>query len=412
MATPNFSAPALSNKISSDIESIRELAKLIARLRSDLADNAPDGTIIFNQSAMNFQMKSGSTWHALDNNAGKYAFNVDKLDGFHANAGVIANSIVVRDSKGVIPGNISGRAPVATEADELTTINPISKGGTGAATSAQARANLGTNDIGNLTIGVLPFERGGTGAATSAQARANLGAPPTSHASSQNTYGVGDASSYGHVKLSDTLGTQGVSEGTSATPKLVNDTKTTIDASISSLSASLDSTDASLTAHVEDKNDPHETLPAGGTIGQVLTVTDSGEAWSDLPDVDLTGKADNDLSNVTAPTQAFKNMSVGWGIPDYSAGVTLSNNTSYTAIFDGFVVLVCSGSANQKSYPVKVTLNSTVLMYVSIYGWVGASGVGRELTFPVSKGDVIELNTTATINKYSIYPFKGSTTYA
>lgn len=163
MANPNFSAPAISNKIASDIDSIRELAKLIARMRGDLADNAPDGTIIFNQSAMNFQMKSGSVWNALDGDTGKYAFNVDKLDGFHANAGIIANSIVVRDSKGVIPGNISGRAPNATQADELTTVNPIAKGGTGASTAAQARANLGTNDVGNLTAGVLPFERGGTG---------------------------------------------------------------------------------------------------------------------------------------------------------------------------------------------------------------------------------------------------------
>nr|DAU57427.1 MAG TPA: tail fiber protein [Caudoviricetes sp.] len=163
MANPNFSAPAISNKIASDIDSIRELAKLIARLRGDLADNAPDGTIIFNQTAMNFQMKNGTVWSALDNGTGKYAFNVDRLDGFHANAGIIANSIVVRDSKGVIPGNISGRAPNATQADELTTVNPIAKGGTGASTAAQARANLGTNDIGNLTAGVLPVARGGTG---------------------------------------------------------------------------------------------------------------------------------------------------------------------------------------------------------------------------------------------------------
>lgn len=163
MANPNFSAPAISNKIASDIDSIRELAKLIARLRGDLAGNAPDGTIIFNQTAMNFQMKNGTVWSALDNGTGKYAFNVDRLDGFHANAGIIANSIVVRDSKGVIPGNISGRAPNATQADELTTVNPIAKGGTGASTAAQARANLGTNDIGNLTAGVLPVARGGTG---------------------------------------------------------------------------------------------------------------------------------------------------------------------------------------------------------------------------------------------------------
>ena len=50
---------------------------------------------------------------------------------------------------------------------------------------------------------------------------------PTSHASSATTYGVGNASNYGHLKLSDvTNGTSGVGGGVAATPaavKAVND---------------------------------------------------------------------------------------------------------------------------------------------------------------------------------------------
>ena len=48
------------------------------------------------------------------------------------------------------------------------------------------------------------------------------GKAPTSHASSANTYGVGNASNYGHLKLSDSYSTSsGVSGGIAATPTAV-----------------------------------------------------------------------------------------------------------------------------------------------------------------------------------------------
>ncbi len=51
---------------------------------------------------------------------------------------------------------------------------------------------------------------------------ADIGAAPTSHASSATTYGVGNSSIYGHVKLSDvTNGTSGVGGGVAATPAAV-----------------------------------------------------------------------------------------------------------------------------------------------------------------------------------------------
>ena len=48
------------------------------------------------------------------------------------------------------------------------------------------------------------------------------GKAPTSHASSNNTYGTGTSSNYGHVKLSDaTNSTSGTSGGVAATPSAV-----------------------------------------------------------------------------------------------------------------------------------------------------------------------------------------------
>lgn len=47
------------------------------------------------------------------------------------------------------------------------------------------------------------------------------GKAPTNHASSSSQYGVGTATNYGHVRLSDTPGTSGVASSTAATPAAV-----------------------------------------------------------------------------------------------------------------------------------------------------------------------------------------------
>lgn len=49
------------------------------------------------------------------------------------------------------------------------------------------------------------------------------GKAPTNHASSGTSYGVGNATSYGHVRLSDTPSSSGASAGIAATPKMVQE---------------------------------------------------------------------------------------------------------------------------------------------------------------------------------------------
>lgn len=75
----------------------------------------------------------------------------------------------------------------------------VANGGTGQTTLAKVRNAMGLGD----TTGALPIANGGTGASTAANARSNLGVPPTSHASTGTSYGAGNASNYGHVKVSD-----------------------------------------------------------------------------------------------------------------------------------------------------------------------------------------------------------------
>ena len=99
---------------------------------------------------------------------------------------------------------------------------PASMGGTGQNSLQATRSAMG---LGN-TSGALPVENGGTGSNTAASARTALGVPPTNHASSGTTYGKGDASNYGHTKLTDDFNpstAKTASDGVGASQKAVKD---------------------------------------------------------------------------------------------------------------------------------------------------------------------------------------------
>lgn len=72
-------------------------------------------------------------------------------------------------------------------------------------------------------IPTIPVTKGGTGATTAAEALQNLGAAPKNHASNTNTYGAGSGTNYGHVKLSGSYedSQSGVDSGIAATPSAV-----------------------------------------------------------------------------------------------------------------------------------------------------------------------------------------------
>lgn len=104
--------------------------------------------------------------------------------------------------------------------------------------------------------------------------------------------------------------------------------------------------------------------------------------------------ANTSLSNVT-PAQAFKEQSVGWGMPDYSAGIASPNITPsnpYTATID---CILYGCAYNGKSY---------------VNGNMVALGDGAAYKFPVtiklSKGDTITTTATKIDNIY-IIPLKG-----
>lgn len=111
----------------------------------------------------------------------------------------------------------------------------------------------------------------------------------------------------------------------------------------------------------------------------------------------LSGKADTNLGNTT-PSQSFKEMSVGWGMPDYSAGVEIpvaSLVSGYTATIDSIFYI-----NGQHPSGITITVDNN---YVGVLG-------GSVSTMPVKvkKGQVIKLSVTPqTANPAVYFPLEG-----
>lgn len=203
----SWNGPQLGSPIRTDVPELQK--KLIALLKGDptsVADIPSGAKRLVNTSDVQWQVQqyNGSSWAAI----GKLMHDVDKLDGYDAAITPAANTVAVRNADKKLEGDITGNAATASSAATLSQTLPVNKGGTGATTSEQARSNLGV--------------------------------PPTSHTSTATTYGVGNATQYGHLKLSDaTDSVSGVSGGVAATPAAVKVAKEAADAAQSSADAAM-----------------------------------------------------------------------------------------------------------------------------------------------------------------------------
>ncbi len=109
---------------------------------------------------------------------------------------------------------------------------------------------------------------------------------------------------------------------------------------------------------------------------------------------DLANKADKDFSNVSAPVQAFKNMSIGWVVPDYTAGISISSG--FTAPSIGFIAFLPFDNSGN------IYINGIDVMYFSD---VGAGGNGQTGYLLVDKNDVF--TATGDWSYFKFYPCKG-----
>ena len=139
------------------------------------------------------------------------------------------------------------------------------------------------------------------------------------------------------------------------------------------------------------------------TIYYYMVVSIEGQTASVDVDInkvyeDLELKANKDLSNVSSVSLTFKQQAVGWCIPDYSAGTSVSIG-SFKPSYDGIIIVFQQHNSNKQ-------------LTISVGGkeifWLGQEG-GYEHTksgmLVVSKNQTYTLSGGAT--SVIFYPFKG-----
>ena len=169
------------------------------------------------------------------------------------------------------------------------------------------------------------------------------------------------------------------------------------------------------------------TNPSTNTVPSTKAVSDEssrlesimsnkiGEITSFLT-TNLNSKANVTLDNVS-PTQSFKKQSVGWGIPDYNSGITLTFSKVITHAGENKTM------AKSGLFCFEFLVNnviSTIYFYVnnSFVGKIGNSKTSivfwDEINFPVTKGDVVKViaeidgSFTAYAVESYLFPYKGS----
>lgn len=117
-------------------------------------------------------------------------------------------------------------------------------------------------------------------------------------------------------------------------------------------------------------------------------------------------KADKDLSN-TVPSQSFKDMSIGWGMPDYDSAISIPSYP-YTAPSDGFVAFV--GHSGNSTTNIYVNGQWVGRGNISIFGNRGYGASSSSQIF-VSQGDIITATTESGVISYgqlnAFMPLKG-----
>ena len=224
--------PRLSNQIKSDVPEIQQKeAALLKMDPTNVADLEVGAKRLTEISSGNWQFQTwnGSQWV----NVGKLKMDVDTVDGYDASITPKANTVAVRGSNGKLQDSITGNAATADSAVTISTTLEVGKGGTGATSSAQARTNLGVPPTShastNTTYGLSSDTQYGHVMATSAAPKedtdaGSLGSDVTHFARGDHSHKkvLGTASVYGQVKLSDsTTSTSTASSHIAASPKAV-----------------------------------------------------------------------------------------------------------------------------------------------------------------------------------------------
>lgn len=199
-----FKQPNPANAILVDVAALNAIVIALAKMNPSTLEDVENGMIWLDVDSGKLVWKrfNGQGWEQIT------SADVDaaSVGGAKPSATATANSIPLRDADGKLAGDITGKAKTAETAEKLSS--------------------------------TLGLEGGGTGATSAQQARQNLGVPPTDHASTTATHGMGTGEKYGHNRLSDAIDSvSDAAGGVAATPLAV---KTVADMSAEGIEKALE----------------------------------------------------------------------------------------------------------------------------------------------------------------------------
>lgn len=117
---------------------------------------------------------------------------------------------------------------------------------------------------------------------------------------------------------------------------------------------------------------------------------------------ELNGKVDLNLNNMN-PSATAKETIVGWGMPDYTAGIsiTLTTDSPYTAQKDGFII-ACDVSGGVSTCYLKINDTNVGKSDVTNYYIYRINAV-----YPVNKNDILSTEKNINSGTLTFYPCKG-----
>lgn len=121
-----------------------------------------------------------------------------------------------------------------------------------------------------------------------------------------------------------------------------------------------------------------------------------GETIQDANVINAAGVLTKVANGIDRTVKSDRETVVGWGMPDYNAGVSVE--LPYTAPYNGFFMVHLTFSAGN-SY---LYVNNIKVQEVG-----GGATAGMDYMLPVSKGDKITRSSTATYYNAIFYPCKG-----
>lgn len=143
-----------------------------------------------------------------------------------------------------------------------------------------------------------------------------------------------------------------------------------------------------------------------------ISTSDSTKANTSLDNLDSTGQAvidgkvDLNLNNMN-PSASAKETIVGWGMPDFSSGVSKSLDTIYQAESDGWILIRGQGNGSTATFVLNYSANNDMSNPIEVAGDYFNCSNNETKLLPIPKGMYYQATQTISYFSMIFYPVKG-----